>query len=722
LNRLRITLIALLLAATLGAVSAAGQNISVLYGNGQVICLGCLNRAGGAFQPLKVLVTDAAGSPQANVLVTWTNNGGQLQNIQTVTGPDGTTQNVLFTTSYLNPSAFQSFTQYVVTASTATATASFTETVGLPDPIRPGISYIQDPITVYPINVPIGGVLTGQIGSSAAPIIINVTDEHGTPVPNVAIFLVNNQDATQGPVMQCAGTPGAGLYTALSDEKGTATCTPIFTGMPNRSGQFSVLVGGAYPGADPTQTPTGYWNSLGIGITATPGVPGKIVITGGTNQSVNPGSSVSVPLQVEVQTAGGSPLAAQDVRWTVTPAGAGTLGATTTSTDATGRTSNTFRASATAGGTVTVTATLAADSSKSTNFTVTVIPVVTISGFQIVSGNNQSAAVNTAFAQPLVVQVTATGSAANIPVQFSASGPVSISATTVNTDANGRAQVTATAGSLTGAASVTATLASSTGTGTQTFSLTVLAPAPVISAASFVNGADSQADSLSPCSIAAILAPAGTFTAQAGPTFPGLPLPSTNIGITLNGVSAPVLNLINLADGRQKLLFQVPCETSPGASVPATITAGGGTTNVNLKVQAASPGLFLTQMSDGVLRPLLIHSDGSYVSLANPARRGETLTALATGLGATAPSVGTNSVPAPGSPSIVQGAVVVGMSGGGVPLISARRSEDLPGVYLVAFQIPANMATGNDVSFSIAVIPAGSSTPIYSNPARIPVL
>jgi uncharacterized protein (TIGR03437 family) len=721
LIRFRITLIALLLAATLGAFSAAGQDISVLYGNGQVVCLGCLTRAGGAFQPLKVLVTDTTGAPQANVLVTWTTSGGQLQNLETITGPDGTSQNVLFTFNYLNSSAFQSFTQYTVTASTATATATFMETVGLPDPIRPGISYIQDPILVYPISVPIGGTLNGQIGSSATPIIINVTDEHGTPVPNVAVFLVNSQDATQGPVMQCAATPGAGLNTVLTDAKGTATCTPVFGGMPNRNGQFSVLVGGAYPGADPTQTPTGYWNSLGIGITATPGVPGKIVTTAGTNQSVNPGNSLPVALEVEVQAAGGSPLGAQDVRWTVSPAGAGTVGAATTTTDATGRTSNTFRASATSGGTVTVTATLAADSAKSTSFTVTVIPLITISGFQIVSGNNQSAAVNTAFAQPLVVQVTASGSPANIPVQFSASGPVSLSATTVSTDANGRAQVTATAGSITGAASVTATLASSTGTGTQTFSLTVLAPAPIISAANFVNGADNQADSLSACSIAAILAPAGTFPAQAGPTFPGLPLPSTNIGIAINGVSAPVQNLINMADGRQKLLFQVPCETAAAASAPATITAGGGTTNVNLKIQAASPGLFLTQMSDGVLRPLLIHSDGSYVSLANPARRGETLTALATGLGATAPSVGTNSVPAPGTTATVQGTVVVGMSGSGVPLVSAQRSEDLPGVYLVAFQIPASMATGNDVTFSIGVIPSGSSTPIYSNPARIPV-
>jgi uncharacterized protein (TIGR03437 family) len=131
--------------------------------------------------------------------------------------------------------------------------------------------------------------------------------------------------------------------------------------------------------------------------------------------------------------------------------------------------------------------------------------------------------------------------------------------------------------------------------------------------------------------------------------------------------------------------------------------------------------VFHTLLSDNVLRPILIRPDGSFVTLTNPARRGEDIVALATGLGPTTPSVATNSVPSPGSVAAPQGTVVVGMNGVGVPLIGAKRSEDLPGVFLVTFRIPSDMATGNNVSFSIGVIPQGATTAFYSAPTRIPV-
>jgi hypothetical protein len=56
-----------------------------------------------------------------------------------------------------------------------------------------------------------------------------------------------------------------------------------------------------------------------------------------------------------------------------------------------------------------------------------------------------------------------------------------------------------------------------------------------------------------------------------------------------------------------------------------------------------------------------------------------------------------------------------------LPLTYARLSADLPGVYLVAFQIPTGSATGNNVVFSIGLVPLNSSTVYYSAGSLIPI-
>jgi uncharacterized protein (TIGR03437 family) len=158
---------------------------------------------------------------------------------------------------------------------------------------------------------------------------------------------------------------------------------------------------------------------------------------------------------------------------------------------------------------------------------------------------------------------------------------------------------------------------------------------------------------------------------------------------------------------------------NPGSSVPVVVNAAGASGSVNIPIQAVSPGIF-TQTLEGVTRAVVIRPEGSFVTSTNPARRGENLTALVTGIGPSIPVVGTNSVAAPGSITAPQGTVVVGMAGRGVPLISAQMSPDQVGVWLVQFTVPADIGTGNQ-SFSISVVPTGSSTPISSGSGLIPV-
>jgi uncharacterized protein (TIGR03437 family) len=437
---------------------------------------------------------------------------------------------------------------------------------------------------------------------------------------------------------------------------------------------------------------------------------------------------------VEVDTASGSPVASQQVNWAVVPLGAVSLSSNISSTDVNGRAAVT----ATLSGNITVqtqvqiTATCLAcpAGARSVTFSATAVPIVTLSGVQIVSGNNQSAIVNTVFSLPLVVQVNGSNGqgVANVGVQFSVTGPASISSSTVNTDSNGRAQVAATAGANAGAVTVTATV----GSYTQAFSLTVtpaVPPGPTLTMGSFYNGADFQAGSISPCSIATIIAP-GLAPGIQGVVTPGslfgpLPYLLASDSVSFNGTQAPIFNVANVS-GQQQITVQVPCEVVPGGAVSVTVTVGSTSATVSVPVLAASPGIFQTTLSDGVVRAVAIRPDGSWVTLANPARRGEIVRAYATGLGLTSPAVGTNASAIPGTDAVVQGALIMGVTntagqGEGVRVFNARVAPNLIGVFEIPFLVPADAATGNNVSFSIGVIPVGSSTPIYSTTAKLPI-
>ncbi len=568
-----------------------------------------------------------------------------------------------------------------------------------------------------------------------------MANEGQQPVPNVAVFLVTAQINSGSPTIACAptaGSPTAGAGVVLTNSSGIATCYPTYGGSPG-SGLFWMDVGGSSASVPVGTLPPYYflypanaYNAQtgaisGFTYSVSPGTPGSTSVVSRSGQSANPGQTLTQPLVAQVVNAGGQPLAGVTVTWTVSPANAATLASTTT-TGSNGQTSNTVTLSSSASGAITVTASASGTTSSAT-FTITAIPAVTITGFSIVSGNNQSAVEGTGFAEPLVVQVsTSNGVASGVTVQFQVQGgsvPVTLSSNSAVTGASGQAQITVQAGSVAGSATVVASVSSSGGGSSQTFNLTVVPvpQVPVITAANFVNGADEQPNSLSPCSLGLLLA-SSLGVANVSPLYPGLPAPQTSVAITFNSISAPILNIGTNALGQQFALFQVPCTVSAGASIPVTVTIAGSATSLTLNVLPASPGVFHTVMSDGVARAVVVRPDGSFVSLTNPARRGETEVTYVTGLGPTSPAVGTTALPVPGQmlvPSAVLGTVIPGMSGAGLPLVYAQLSEDLPGVYVVAFQIPATETQGNNISFSIGILPAGSTTGYYSAPTTIPV-
>lgn len=723
------------------ATAQTAANLAIVSGDGQVICQLCTNGVPVFYQPMVVEATDVNGNPVSGVTVNWTiaSGSGAFQQSSANTYSVQTDVNGLAsaTLSLYNPqsgSPLFSVAQTSVTASAGNLAVTFYQSQALLD-LFSTTGYTLLPVSAIALNNSLiqGVSFSGQLGTTAqTPIKIAVLDQSQSPVANVAVFLVDAETTSGAPTISCQGTPGAGTNVVLTDSTGTATCYLVYGGTPG-TGVFWVDVGGAestttanFPSSEYYTFPLGPYNpSTGTGTgytyTVTPGTPGSTSVVSGNSQAANPGQTLAQPLVAQVVNAAGQPLAGVPVNWTVSPANAAALTATTT-TGTNGQTSNIVTLTSLASGTVTVTAS-ASGTSTNAVFAITVVPLVTITGFQIVSGNNQSTVVGTAFAQPLVVQVSASnGVASGIAVQFQVqSGPVTLSASSAVTNSSGQAQVTAQAGSSPGSATVLASVSSAGGGSSQTFNLTVAPQGPSITAANFYNGADQQPNSLSPCGLGQLIAGSlGVSNVQ--PSYPGLPAAQSNVAITFNGVTAPVLSIGNNPQGQQFVLFQVPCQVTPSSAVPVTVDIGGSTTSVNLNVTAAAPGVFHTVLSDGMAHAVLVRPDGSFVTIANPARRGETEVAYVTGLGATSPSVATTALPVPlGTPSAVMGTVIPGMNGAGLPLVYAQLSEDLPGVYIVAFQIPESETQGNNIPFSIGIIPVGSSTAYYSAPTTVPV-
>jgi len=740
LNKLTIMVLAAVLAGLFCAHPASAQNITIVSGNGQLV------RPFQLFSPMTVLVTDSNGVPQPNVSVTWNItmgynavlSGSGTTTATTITASDGTTSTTYFSNDY---QSLGSYIQSVVTASTADHSVTFNlyQSQYSPDTshgLNPAVNVYAYPATGTLVSLLGGQVLAGQAGTTyLTPIQVFVADLTGAGIPYVSVQLAPYQDPSfgsvySGPLVNCAGAAGGEPNTVLTDgSSGIATCYPVFGGIPG-TGKFYVLVGaGGIAPSDPTTFPSTHWFLGPMNLTVTAATPGLIKVTQGNGQSAAPGQVLASALQVEVDTAAGSPVAGQSVNWTVTPAGAATLSNVSPSTDANGLASANVTFSSTASGTVQIAATCPACTSvKTYTFAETAVPLVTVTGLSIVSGNNQTALLNAIFGLPLVVQVNASNGqpAANVSVQFSVTGPASLSSSTASTNSSGQAQVSVTAGATAGAVTVTATV----GSFTQSFSLTVMPPGPTLTASNFYNGADFQAGSISPCSIASIIAP-GLAPGIQGVVTPGgvfgpLPYMLASDAVTFNGVQAPIFNVANVS-GQQQITVQVPCETAPSSSVPVTVTVGSAPpATVNVPVLAASPGIFQTTMSDGVVRAVIVRPDGSFVSLANPARLGETVRAYATGLGVASPSVGTNATAIPGNDAIAQGTVIIGVTnsagqGEGVRVSTARVAPDLIGVFEIPFQVPSDAATGNNVSFSVGVIPIGGSTPIYSATAKIPI-
>ncbi len=177
-----------------------------------------------------------------------------------------------------------------------------------------------------------------------------------------------------------------------------------------------------------------------------------------------------------------------------------------------------------------------------------------------------------------------------------------------------------------------------------TSSATIAINTTVISAAlsGALNGASfATGQPMAPGSLASLF---GTALASAVAQASSIPLPVSlgSVSVTVGGVPAPLLYV----SGTQ-INFQVPWTVPVGqVDVVATVN-GAAVAPLHVTIGAVAPGIFSTQSGTG--QAIAINSDGSLAApegsipgiATHPAKPGDTILILGTGLGAVSPSIAT---------------------------------------------------------------------------------
>ncbi|MBN9658250.1 MAG: Ig-like domain-containing protein [Acidobacteria bacterium] len=649
-----------------------------------------LNLNANESQVLVAKVVDAQGKPVAGVDVTWTSTPGlQLFSSGTSkTGPDGITKATFYTVAN-----FQGTSQslpYIATASAVGYTsAEFAITAFQTPQFQPVIFVTKPSQDSRLIEGKLGQRLDGAVH-------VIVATYGGQPIPNVGLRVSTPfTDPAQGPVAHCDGQTGLN-GTVLTGANGEVDCNLIVEGKP---GSTSLIIN-----VGELRDFTGY------NLTVTPGDPVAPVIVQGNNQSGKQGVTLPLALTARVVDPSGNLLVGTPVTWEVVTPNSLTLINQVSTADTNGLVSTRVILGPTPGKyKVRVKA-----GTKETLFDVTVETSAT--GFSKVSGDGQPVApINTAFAQPLVVKVTdAQGNGVlGATVNWTTTGSVTLSATTSVTGADGRASVTATAGSVPGAITVTAAVANLP---SLTFSLQSRLPGPSVTATSFSNFA-SGAAGVSPGLLVQIagagLAPG--ITGQVNANILAGKLPLTLSGVTVEfqwaggSAFAPIYRVSN-QNGLESVLVQAPFEIT-GTTVNAVVNVSGGSTNVlAIPVSLVSPGV-LEDINGSRRAAVVIRSDGQTVTPATPARPGETLRMYAIGLGQTSPAAITNQVGTPDQKVLAN--IAVGLDNAGIQVISAQMAENLIGVYEITFVVPTTTTVGDHpLGFVMEAVPG---QPAYAN-------
>jgi hypothetical protein len=410
----------------ISAQVSSAQSLSVVSGDGQVTVQNNL-----ANYPLVVVATDASGKPLAGVRVTWSLSGtGNLSDgNQTVTGPDGQTSNQFVGATIYGDTAF---TQSTITASASNSVSFHAITSGTD--LTTGSIFVQVEI-VSPV---LGDVLSDAGGPAVVQVHVSAVHQAGLQqVPNVSMRLI--PDVPNGPTLACASGTG------ITDMNGMANCLVVFGG-PIGSGSFSIEVGGFRT-----------FSPFLFTVTRHTGQPATIVITGGANQSGQPGVQLPAPLTARVQDAAGNALSNVPVVWQPVNPQSVSLSSVVATSDANGMVSAIATLGAAIGATQVQLRTANGGIQAVFNLTVTQTQQPgggahgTPASILITGGNNQSGPSGATLPAPLSARVVdaAGNPVSGAPVTWQAvnAQAVSLSNVAATSDANGMVTAVATLGS-----------------------------------------------------------------------------------------------------------------------------------------------------------------------------------------------------------------------------------------------------------------------------------
>lgn len=382
------------------------------------------------------------------------------------------------------PVVFTAFSTGIPATITMTAGDNQTTSAGFPVPTDPAVEVrdaggtLLEMITVtFAITQGGGSVSIGMattdasgiasigwtLGTVAGPNVMEAT------VAGVASPVTFNATGVAGPPTQVQITSGD----AQSSKVATALANPVQATLQDQFGngvelvtlQFSPLGDGSVDNTNVTTDVNGnasvIWTlgtaagtqTLDVTSSITGVTPGQasatafpddattLTITAGDNQSAVQGTAVAVPPAVLAQDQFGNPAPSTSI--TFAPSGDGSVGASPVGTDAQGVATTSWTLTSTPGGnTLVATApNVAATPSVTFNATAT----VQVGSITINAGDGQSATVNTAVANPIIVLVrdVSGNPAPNIPVTFTVTlGGGSVTGANQVTDAAGITSVT----------------------------------------------------------------------------------------------------------------------------------------------------------------------------------------------------------------------------------------------------------------------------------------
>jgi uncharacterized protein (TIGR03437 family) len=684
-------------------------SLTIVSGQGQVVFEdNPTGLATGSIAPFTVQALDDSGNPVPNALVSFavssgtgslTGSAGSGQSTQVEADDNGNA-----TVTFVPPLVFWTspgFETDTIVASAGTGTATL-----YINTVAEDSSYCATPPCVPPLTAlralvltpAVGANISGAAGSTIPNAVqISVNSTFGPPIPNVGLQVSSPASGTGTNTTHCADPTGAN--TALTNASGIATCNLVLNGLPGTNPLIISVPVDTYDGS--LLQYTGYTVTISVGAAST------INTISGDNQAGLSGMTLPQPFVAQVTDAAGNPVPGAPLTWTVT-SGSMALVNPPTATDANGNASVSGIPRSPGGTVITLQVTSGA---ASDSFTIYVIdPAASITS---VSGDGQSAPINTAFANPLVVQLTdASGNPAPYgTVTFTVTtGSASIDNPSVMADQNGMASTTLTAGSA-GPLVVKA----ANGKLNVSFNLTVLPAGPTN--LTVVNSAN-YTSSISPGSLVSILGEGVT------PTITGVITDQTQFegySVNFGTVSAPMIALIN-QNGIQQINIQVPFEVTSGDN-DVTIQTPLGSTDTDVQVSNLSPGIFtsgtLTFAGQSYPLAVVLRSDGSYASAADPVQAGETITFFATGLGQTAPPASTGVPGVPGQ--LATSPIYAGINHQSVAVISAIYAPNALGLFEITVQIPGSTPSGPAQPVSLFTVDSQGNS--YNAPdAYVPIV